>query len=185
MKTRPAEWLQRISPSGQLLGVGLLFAVLAVTAGVAKHWGTSGLLAALALLLVSLAALAPVRFTRVTAAFVLSPLAPSAATLVLSSEPGALFVVVPYAYFFSLAGVPAYYFMRRMRWLRAWQVVAISAVLGALAGVFTFGGESAAIEWAKFSILGALTGLAFWLIAFWRSAHLNNTSTPSKGENAA
>ena len=163
----------------------MFFICLAVGAGIAKSWGASVFSAALALVLVSLAALTPARFSRVTAAFVLSPLAPCAAMLGMPIEPSSLFIVVPYAYFFSLIGVPAYYLMRRQRWLRLWQVVGVSAVLGALAGAFVFSGEGASLERLKFSAFGALTGLVFWFIAFWRSAHFNSPSPSSRGENAA
>ena len=109
----------------------------------------------------------PISSARVIAAFLIAPLAPS---LIVSALVAGnilwFFVVAPFSYLFAAAGVPFFFLFRRMGWLRLWQVVAISAVIGGAISIADGFGHLSASNTIQFFGYGALTGLVFWLVAF-------------------
>jgi hypothetical protein len=176
--------LPRASTGWLLLAAGFLLLVVAVVAAAAKSWGVASLGGVLALALLSIGALTPDKLSRVLAAFAIAPLAPAVAIAIQSGQPQSALLAAPYAYFFSMLSVPAYLVLRRRRWSKLWQVLGASAVLGALAGYFTFAGEGLVHETLLFACYGTLTGAVFWLIAFLGVPSTQGTSSPPNGSNA-
>ena len=117
---------------------------------------------------------------RLALAFSVAPLTPGINGLVLSRDPLSL-LVVPFSYLFALAGVPVYFLFRYIRWLRIWQVVTASGIVGA------------AVGWVAVSSLprnalgsaayGAATGLMFWFIALSGSRSNNLYGVPRQGRS--
>ena len=168
----------------RLRAAGLLLLFIAVFAALGKSWGAAAFAAVLALALLTVGALTTDKLSRVLVAFALAPLAPAVAVLV-QSGPQSAFLVAPYAYFFSMFSVPVYLLLRSRRWLRFWQVVAASAVLGALAGFFVASGEGRAYERLLFAGYGALTGTVFWIIALLGAPGVAGSSSARSEHNAA
>lgn len=113
------------------------------------------------------------RSWRIAAAFLGAPLAPALVAGIASpiDEPMLVLVFAPFAYLFALLGVPAYFALRRTGWLSLWQVIIAAAVLGFIAELLfeLVGGgitSSGIYRALGFGAYGAITGLAFWLIAF-------------------
>jgi hypothetical protein len=185
MEQGPQKLWRSVGTGRLLLGGGFLLLAVAVVTGFAKIWGVAALSGLLALALLAIGALTPDKISRVLLAFALAPLAPAVVVGFQSGQPESGLLVAPYAYFFSMLSVPAYLLLRRRRWLRLWQFVAASAVLGALAGFFVFSAEGRAYERLLFAGYGALTGLVFWLIAFLGAGSLSPSSSTASGENAA
>ena len=109
---------------------------------------------------------------RIVTAWLAAPLF-AAVLLALLTERSVIPVIIyaPFAYVFSLAGLPVYFLFRRLGWLHVWQVVPAAALLGGLVAVFTgvvrlpFNAPTNANAlW--FVLGGAFTGLAFWAFAF-------------------
>jgi hypothetical protein len=111
------------------------------------------------------------RSWRVAAAFLVAPLAPALVAGIGSPvSPILALVFAPFCYLFALLGVPAYFALRRMGWLSLWQVIIAAAVLGFLAGLLLeLGGGGVISRALGFGAYGAITGLAFWIIAFARA----------------
>jgi hypothetical protein len=100
-------------------------------------------------------------------AFVLAPLAPTFVAALIEGHIAWVLVFAPFAYFFALAGIPAFWLCYRCGWVTAWQVVAISAFLGALVSLLFDGFRIP--SWSDIGLFagyGALTGFVFWVIAF-------------------
>lgn len=179
------RWLNSLGTGRLLLAFGFLSLAAAVVAGLANWWGIAASAALLALLLLSLGALTAERLSRVLLAFALAPLAPAVAVAVQSGQPESGLLVAPYAYYFSMLSVPLFLLLRYRRWLKFWQVVVASAVLGVLAGVFVVSGEGRAYERLLFGGYGALTGTVFWLIAFLGASNSKALPSAPSGHNAA
>ena len=104
--------------------------------------------------------------------FVLAPLAPCLINAVVVGDIVWLVITAPFAYLFAISGAPLYFLLRRLGWLKLWQVMVASAILGVaiafFAGFSGFdpGGIANGTNALQFAGYGAATGLTFWLIAF-------------------
>ncbi len=158
--------MRRISLSSVLLGSGLTLLAGSALAATRFSSANISLLALAGLLLATTGVLESGNLSRVQRAFALSPLVPCFVVGVLSDTPLVGLVVAPFAYVFSvLLGGPAFLLMRRLRWLGIWQVVGVSALLGAVAGAVLSAPNLQTGEVGVFAGYGAATGLAFWVIA--------------------
>jgi len=101
---------------------------------------------------------------RVLAAFLIAPLPACAAFAMGKQDPRWFVAAVPFAYAFSLTGLPVFFLFRRLGWLHLWQVVLASATLGSIVA-FVGGFNQSLDNVLHFVGYSALTGLAFWLIA--------------------
>jgi hypothetical protein len=79
---------------------------------------------------------------------------------------GWLLVFAPFAYLFAVPGIPVYFLCRKYGWLKLWQVVGISALLGMIVSPLLRPGVPTRSDVGTFAAFGALTGLVFWLVAF-------------------
>ena len=149
-----------------LFGSGL--ALLAVSAVLATHfsWAIVPVLGVLGLVLATIGVLESGNLSRVQRALVLAPLAPCCIVAAFSPVPALAFVVAPFAYVFAfMLGIPVFLVMRRWGWLRVWQVVVVSALLGAASGAVLFMPNADPKALAVFAGYGAATGLVFWVVA--------------------
>ena len=101
---------------------------------------------------------------KVQLAFIIAPLAPC---FIAAAYQGHIFwviVVAPFSYLFALSGVPFYFLLRRIGWLKIYTIVPVSSVLGGIIGYTAISSTLNALSTA--AAYGALTGLIFWYIAF-------------------
>lgn len=112
--------------------------------------------------------------SRVTIGFLVAPLAPAAIYGALGQNPISFIFAALWAYPFALVlGAPTYYFMRTKGWLRLWQVMAASALLGLVSFViFWLFSVSGHDPWrvilffaAIFIASATLSGITFWAVA--------------------
>ena len=154
--------------SAVLLCSGLALLALSALAAAFHTWAVAPALGMVGLLLATIGVLESGSLSRVQRAFALSPLVPCCVVATLSNTPLWGFVVAPFAYVFSFVlGGPVFLVMRRWGWLRVWQVVGVSALLGAASGSVLVAPNTGAGDLAAFVGYGAATGLVFWVIAFY------------------
>lgn len=127
------------------------------------------------------------RRERTIAAFLLAPLAPCIVAAVLKGHLSWIFVVAPFAYLFSMTGIPAYFYFRRRGWQEPRRILMVSTALGVLA---SFLGGFSSIEATGivngsdalvFGGYGALAGAAFWFIAYARSRPAHHAAQAHAG----
>ena len=153
--------------SGLLLGSGLALLAASVIGAAFSTSAVVPVLGVTGLLLATVGVLESGNLSRVQRAFVLAPLIPCCIVAALSSAPAFGFVVAPFAYVFAfILGGPVFLVMRRWDCLRIWQVVGVSALLGAASGAVLFAPDADAGTLVAFAGYGSGTGLAFWVIAF-------------------
>jgi ABC-type glycerol-3-phosphate transport system permease component len=92
-----------------------------------------------------------------------------------------LFIPITIAYMSALFfGVPLYMLLKRLGWLRFWQVIAASVLCGAPFAIFDFlqtkmiyAPIELSIRWfGTVSIISALAGATFWIVALRRPNEL-------------
>jgi hypothetical protein len=103
-------------------------------------------------------------------AFLIAPLVPALVGALVAGQIGWVLVLAPFAYLFALPGIPAFLLCRKLGWLKPWQIVGVSSVLGALVSPLLRPGVPFFSDVALFTGYAALTGLVFWLIAFARAS---------------
>lgn len=115
------------------------------------------------------------RRERTIAAFLLAPLAPCIVAAALHRHFSWIFVVAPFAYLFSMTGIPAYLYFRLRGWREPWRIIVVSSALGVLASFLSgFSSLDATgivngSDALAFGGYGAVTGAAFWFLAFARN----------------
>jgi peptidoglycan/LPS O-acetylase OafA/YrhL len=131
------------------------------------------------------------RGERTIAAFLLAPLAPCIVAALLQRHFSWIFVVAPFAYLFSLTGIPAYFYFRRRGWRERWRILMVSSALGILAAFL--GGFSRldatgivnGSEALAFGGYGAVAGVAFWFLAYARNYPAHRTAPAHAGATQA
>lgn len=115
---------------------------------------------------------------RVAATFVALALAFPTGALLLRGEIGTTGVLtvggIPFLAIVAF-GVPAFALFRRRDWLAWWHFAAGGALLGLACTLpFGVGGRALVAGLAPaFAVLGAGSGLLFWVLAIWRNAELS------------
>ena len=152
--------------SALLLCSGLALLAASAIAAALHGWAIVSAMGILGLLLATIGVLESGSLSRVQRAFALSPLVPCCIVAALSDTPLWGVVVAPFAYMFSFVlGGPTYLVMRRWGLLHIWQVVGVSALLGAASGAALLAPNAQASDLKVFVGYGAATGLVFWAIA--------------------
>ena len=88
-----------------------------------------------------------------------------------SAMDGILFLAVAFAVFFpysaivgALVGVPAYLACHRFGLVAWWMAIVVGSVAGLLATFVTPAGVSPHVQLLQYVFLGALAGVAFWIV---------------------
>jgi hypothetical protein len=83
-------------------------------------------------------------------------------------------------------GAPLAFWCMRRGWLSAWHAVLAGSLAGLICScVFLLGSVSEAVNFAvPFVLVGAVHGLAFWVLAFWHNSRIRRAfqATHSKPE---
>ena len=102
--------------------------------------------------------------------FILAPLAPCVLGAVIAEDPVAIVILAPFSYALTLVGIPVYLVFRAAGWLRVWQIVPTTTLLGGLiafaTGLSKFANRESWVNALLFAEYGAVAGLAFWIVAF-------------------